>query len=145
MLMYSVNKRHKHYRHKPTANFSCFQKSTYYAGIRILNNLLFALKSHMNGKAWFQIALKWYTRLFYSLDEYSLSKTDSSILRLCKQHKLTVFMYKSGCFFNSIIYNHYFLVWKLQLYCTYVFVSIWRIPHPTVISTNPGSRECIII
>jgi hypothetical protein len=26
-----------------------------------------------------------------------------------------------------------FLVWKFQLYCTYVFVFLWHIPHPTAI------------
>jgi hypothetical protein len=40
-----VNTRHKHYLHKPTANLSCFQKSTHYAGIRIFNNLPCDLKS----------------------------------------------------------------------------------------------------
>jgi hypothetical protein len=43
----------------------------YYAGIRIVNNLLSDLKSLMN-----KIALKWYlnTRSLYSVDEYLLSK-----------------------------------------------------------------------
>jgi hypothetical protein len=31
----SVNTRHRHYLHKPTANLSCFQKNTYYAGIKM--------------------------------------------------------------------------------------------------------------
>jgi hypothetical protein len=37
--VHSVSTRYNHYLHKPTANLSCFQKSTYYAGIKILNNL----------------------------------------------------------------------------------------------------------
>jgi hypothetical protein len=37
--VHSVNSRYKHYLHKPTTKLSCFQKSTYYAGINIFNNL----------------------------------------------------------------------------------------------------------
>jgi hypothetical protein len=53
-----VNTRHKHYLHKPPANLSCFQKSTCNVGIKIFNNLPPDLKSLMNEKAWFKIALK---------------------------------------------------------------------------------------
>jgi hypothetical protein len=44
----SVNTRHKHYHHKPTANLLCFQKNGYYAGIKIFNNLPSDLESLMN-------------------------------------------------------------------------------------------------
>jgi hypothetical protein len=50
--VHTVNTRHKNYLHgphKPPANPSCFQESTYctyYAGIKIFNNLLSDLKSH---------------------------------------------------------------------------------------------------
>jgi hypothetical protein len=43
--VHSINTRHKHYLHKPAANLSCLQKSTYYAGIRIFNNLPSDIKS----------------------------------------------------------------------------------------------------
>jgi hypothetical protein len=47
---------------------------------------------------------------------------------------------------NSLMCNHCvflgFLMWKLQLYCTYVFVYIWHIPHPTANLTHSASREC---
>ena len=42
--VHSVNTRHKHCLHKPIANLSCFQKSAYYAGISIFNNLPSNLK-----------------------------------------------------------------------------------------------------
>jgi hypothetical protein len=58
--IHSVNTRHKNYLHKPPANLSCFQKSTYYAGIKIFNNLPSALKILMHEKARFKIALKLY-------------------------------------------------------------------------------------
>ena len=74
--VHSVNTRHKHCLHKPTANLSCFQKSAYYAGINIFNNLPSDLKGLMNEKARFKIALKRYlnTHSFYSVDEYLVSR-----------------------------------------------------------------------
>jgi hypothetical protein len=39
---------------------SCFQKSTYYSGIKIFNNLPSSLKSLMNEKSEFKAALKRY-------------------------------------------------------------------------------------
>jgi hypothetical protein len=39
-----VNTRNGHDLHRPTANLSCFQKSAYYAGIKIINNLPSGLK-----------------------------------------------------------------------------------------------------
>jgi hypothetical protein len=47
--VHTVKTRHRHYLHdlhNPPANLSCFQKSTYYAGIKIFNNLLTDLKSY---------------------------------------------------------------------------------------------------
>jgi hypothetical protein len=46
--VHSVNTRHKHNLHKPAANLSCFQKSTYYAGINIFNKMTSNLKCLMN-------------------------------------------------------------------------------------------------
>jgi hypothetical protein len=45
--VHSANTSQKHYLNKPTANLSYFQKSTYYVGIRIFNNLSCDLKSLM--------------------------------------------------------------------------------------------------
>jgi hypothetical protein len=65
----SVTTRHRHCLHKKkTANLSCFQKSAYYAGIKIFRNLL--CKLLMNEKG-FKTAI---THIFYSVDEYLLSK-----------------------------------------------------------------------
>jgi hypothetical protein len=47
--VHGVNTRPKHYLHKTVA-FSCFQKTTYYATIKIFSNLLFDLESLMNEK-----------------------------------------------------------------------------------------------
>jgi hypothetical protein len=79
--VHSVDTRNKHNLHRPTANLSCFQKNAYYAGIKIFNNLPSDLKSLMNDKAQFKIALKRYlnTHSLYSDDEFLLSKNDSSI------------------------------------------------------------------
>jgi len=37
--IYSVNTRNRDHLHRPIANLSCFQKSAYYAGIKIFNSL----------------------------------------------------------------------------------------------------------
>jgi IS1 family transposase len=78
--VHSVNPRNKHHLHRPVANLSCFQKSTYYSGIKIFNNLPSSLKSLMNEKVEFKVALKQYlnTYSFYSVDEFLLSKRNSS-------------------------------------------------------------------
>jgi hypothetical protein len=46
--IHSVNIRKRDHLHRPTANFSCFQKSAYHAGIKIFNSLPSYLKSLMN-------------------------------------------------------------------------------------------------
>jgi hypothetical protein len=70
--VHSVNTRNKHHLHIPAANLTCFQKSTYYSGIKIFNNLPSGLKSLMNEKAQFEVALKRYlnTHSFYSVGEF---------------------------------------------------------------------------
>jgi hypothetical protein len=78
--VHSVNTRNKHHLHRPVANLTCFQKSTYYSGIKLFNNLPSSLKSLMNEKAKFKVVPKQYlnTHAFYSVDEFLLSKNDSS-------------------------------------------------------------------
>jgi hypothetical protein len=74
--VHSVNIRYKHCLHKQIANLSCFQKSAYYAGIKIFSSLPSEPKSLRNEKAHFQVTLKQYlyTHSFYSVDEYLLSR-----------------------------------------------------------------------
>jgi hypothetical protein len=79
-VVHSVNTRNKNHLHRPVASLTGFQKSTYYSGINIFNNLPSSLKSPMNEKATFKVALKIYlnTHSFYSVDEFLVSKTVSS-------------------------------------------------------------------
>jgi hypothetical protein len=78
--IHCVNKRNKHHLHRPLANLTCFQKSTCHSGIKIFTNLPASLKSLMNEKAEFKIALKQYlnTHSFYSVDEFLLPKMESA-------------------------------------------------------------------
>jgi hypothetical protein len=57
---------------RPIANLSCFQRSAYFAGIKIFNSLPSNLTSLVNKKAQFKLALKRYliTHSFYSVDEF---------------------------------------------------------------------------
>jgi hypothetical protein len=65
--VHSTDTRHKHLLHRPNANLSCFQKSTFYAGIRILNRLPLSLISLKNEKTKFKVAIRKYlnTHCFY--------------------------------------------------------------------------------
>jgi hypothetical protein len=64
--------------HKPVSNLSCFQKSAFYAGIRIFSNLPTDLKCLINEKARYKAELKQYlnTQLFYAVDEHLLSRKE---------------------------------------------------------------------
>jgi hypothetical protein len=119
--------------------------------VHIMLGSKFSIICHLisNGKAWCKISLKWYlnTHSLYSVDENLPSKKVTDLFKGCVNS--ISWQYWCMCvdvFLNSLVCNHCvflaFLMWKLQLYCTYVFVCIWHIPHPTVILTNSGSREC---
>jgi hypothetical protein len=78
--IYGVNTRNKYHLHRSTGNLICFQKSTYDSSIKMFNNLPPTLRSLMNGKEKFKIALKQYLNAhsFYSADEFLLPKTESA-------------------------------------------------------------------
>jgi hypothetical protein len=54
--IHSVNTRNKNQLHRPIANLSFFQKSAYYAGIKIFNTLPSSLTSLVNKKTQFKVA-----------------------------------------------------------------------------------------
>jgi hypothetical protein len=78
--IHCVNTRNKHHLHRPTANLICFQKSTYYSGIKPFNNVPASPKSLMNEKAKFKIVLEQNlnTHSFYFVDEFLLPKAESA-------------------------------------------------------------------
>jgi hypothetical protein len=75
----SVNTRNRDYLHRPSSNLSCFQKTSYYAGIKIFNSLPSNQKSLMNKQTQFKVALKRYlnNQSFYSVEEFLTFKNDS--------------------------------------------------------------------
>jgi hypothetical protein len=77
--IHSVNTRNRDHLHIPTANLSRFQKSAYFAGIKIFNSLPSDLRSLTNKKAQFKVALKRYLNIhsFYSVEEFLTIKNDS--------------------------------------------------------------------
>jgi IS1 family transposase len=77
--IHSVNTRNRDHLHRPIANLSCFQRSAYYAGIKIFNRLPSNLRSLMNKKAQFKVALKRYlnTHCLYSVEESLILKNYS--------------------------------------------------------------------
>jgi hypothetical protein len=48
--IHSIDTKNKHHLHRPNANLSCFQKSTFYTGIRIFSRLPLSLISPKNEK-----------------------------------------------------------------------------------------------
>jgi hypothetical protein len=73
--IHSINTSNKHHLHRPIVNLSCFQKSTFYSGIRIFNSLPCNIKNLKNEKAQFKAALRRYLNAhsFYSVDEFLMS------------------------------------------------------------------------
>jgi hypothetical protein len=84
--LHNINTRNTHHLHRPNANISCFQKSTFYAGIKIFSNLTPGVTILKNDKAKFKAALGKYlnTHSVYSLDEYLVCNAD---LKKIKKHK----------------------------------------------------------
>jgi hypothetical protein len=57
--VHSVNTRNKHQLHRPIANLSCFQKSAFYTGIKIVNSLPSSQTSLVNKKSQFKAVFKY--------------------------------------------------------------------------------------
>jgi len=72
----NINTKNKHHLHKPNANLSCFQRSTFYAGITIFSSLSTSVTIPKNDKAKFKAALRKcpHTHCFYSVDEFFICK-----------------------------------------------------------------------
>ena len=68
----------KHHFHRPNANLSCFQKSTFYAGIKIFNILSCCLAVLKKDKAKCEVALRQYlsTYTIYFADEFFMCDND---------------------------------------------------------------------
>ena len=58
--VHNINTRNKHHLHRQNANLSCFQKSTFYAGIQIFSNLPPSMTNLKNDMAKFKAALRKY-------------------------------------------------------------------------------------
>jgi IS1 family transposase len=73
--IHSINTRNKHHLHRPIANLSCFQKSTFDSSIRIINSLPSNIQNLKNEKEQFKPALRRYLNAhsFYSVDEFFMS------------------------------------------------------------------------
>jgi hypothetical protein len=68
--IHSINRRNNRRLHRPNVNLSCFQKSTFYAGI--FNSLPRSLTILKNEQAKFKLAVRRYlnTHSFYFVDEF---------------------------------------------------------------------------
>jgi len=68
----------KHHLNRPNANLDCFQKRTFYAGIKLFNNLPPSVSLLKNDKAKFTAAVSkhLHTHGFYCVDEFCMRKDD---------------------------------------------------------------------
>jgi len=83
--IHSVNTRNSDHLHRSIFNISCFQKSAYYADIEVFNSLLSNLRSLMNKRTQFKVALKRYlnTHSIYTVEELlALKMTHTMCKRL---------------------------------------------------------------
>jgi hypothetical protein len=55
---YSMNTRNEYQLHTPTANLTCFQKSAYYAGIKIFNSLSSSLTNFINKSKGYLVCIR---------------------------------------------------------------------------------------
>jgi len=58
--VHNINTRNEHHLHRENANLSCFQKSTFYAGVKIFNSLPPSMTNLKNDMAKFKAALRKY-------------------------------------------------------------------------------------
>jgi hypothetical protein len=120
--VYNINTKNKHHHHRPNANL-CFQKSTFSAGIKILNSLSFSVTILKNDKAKFQADLRKYlhTQFFYSVDQFLICKDDLWYC-FCKM-----------CF--SMLYNvHLYILSIYDLF--HILLSLWH---------TYGPMECMYV
>jgi len=65
--IHNINTKNKHHLHRPNANLSCFQKSTFYAGIKISSSLPASLTFLKNDNTKFKAALRKYLNTPFTL------------------------------------------------------------------------------
>ena len=75
---HSIITSNKHHLHRTNANLSCFQKRTFYVGIKIFNSLPNSQTVLKNEKAKFKAAVRKdpNTHSFYPVDEFFMCKDD---------------------------------------------------------------------
>jgi len=88
--VHNINTRNKHHLHRPSANLSCFQKSTFFAGIKSFNSLPPSVTILKNDKVNFKAALRKYihTHSFDSVDKFFMCR---NVLRYCFCKMFVVF------------------------------------------------------
>jgi len=65
--IHNANTRNKHHLHRPNANLSCLQKTTFYAGTKLFNSLPPSMTILKNDKAQFKAVLRKYIHTPFTL------------------------------------------------------------------------------
>ena len=76
--IHDISTRNRHHLHRPNANLSCFQKSTFCAGIKFFNSLPPNVTILKNDNSKFKETLTKciYTHSLYSVDEFFMCKVN---------------------------------------------------------------------
>ena len=76
--IHNINTKNKHHLHRPNVNLPCFQKSAFYAGIKIFNSLPPSFTILKHDKAKFKATLRkyLYTHSLHSVDKLFMCKDD---------------------------------------------------------------------
>jgi predicted tellurium resistance membrane protein TerC len=85
LSLHNINTRNEHHLHRPDAKLSCFQRSTFFAGITNFQSLTPIMTTLKNDKAKFKAARRKYphTHFFYTVDDLSRAKMICNIFILC--------------------------------------------------------------
>ena len=93
--IHNISTTNQHHLCRPNANLACFKKSTFYAGIKILNSLPQSLTILKNEKAKLKVPLRNYlnTHTSYSADEFFMCKDH---LQICFIIIIIIIMFLKG-------------------------------------------------
>jgi hypothetical protein len=121
----------------------CFHKNAYYSGIKIFNSLLSSLRSLMNTKAQFKVALKMYlsTHSFNSVEEF-LMFTNKSCLCV-----LYFVIYSVSCCHSKLwIHEMYCNLMNGLLHCVvlYVVIKDYEEPAASFLRVDVGTAGLLV-
>jgi hypothetical protein len=125
--MHNISTRNKHHLHRPNANLYRFQKSTFYADIKIFNSLPRGLTILKKEKAKFKVTLRKYinTHSFYSVDEFLCVKMIYKMFIVFYTVKIVYICVFMTCSTSYCLCDTLMNSWNV---CMYVCIGTFTLP-----------------